>query len=49
MTWKDDMQEEDILAIGDSEIEDLDNDEINANEAGFLKGYMAEEEPEPSE
>ena len=42
MTWRDDL-EEDLLAIGDSEIEDLDNDEINANEAGFLKGYMEED------
>tara|TARA_Y100000310_G_scaffold345459_1_gene465222 strand:- start:9123 stop:9242 length:120 start_codon:yes stop_codon:yes gene_type:complete len=31
--------EEDLLSIGDLEIEELDNDEINANEAGFLKGY----------
>ena len=38
MTWKDE-DERDLLSIPDSEIEDLENDEINANEAGFLKGY----------
>jgi len=42
MTWRDDI-EEDLLTIGDSEIEELDNDEINANEAGFLKGYNEED------
>ena len=38
MTWKDDI-EDDMLAIRETEIEELDNDEINANEAAFLKGY----------
>jgi len=38
MTWTDEL-EEDALAIRDAEIEELENDEINANEAGFLKGY----------
>ncbi len=33
--------DEDSLAIAD--IEELDNDEINANEAGFLKGYFDDE------
>ncbi len=42
MTWKDDS-EEDLLAIADTDLEELDNDEINANEAGFLKGYFDEE------
>lgn len=41
MTWKDDI-EEDVLTIADTEIEELDNDEINANEAGFMKGYEEE-------
>jgi len=38
MTWKDDF-DDDSLLIRDTEIEELDNDELNANEAGFLKGY----------
>lgn len=42
MTWRDEI-EDDALAIADTEIEELDNDEINANEAGFLKGYFDEE------
>ncbi len=44
MTWNKDIGEEDALTIGDMEIEELDNDEINANEAGFLLGYEAEDE-----
>jgi len=43
MVWKDDV-EEDVLAIRETEIEELDNDEITANEAGFLEGYHASEE-----
>jgi len=39
MTWKDELNEEDGLTLPDIELEELDNDEINANEAGFLKGY----------
>ncbi len=42
MAWGEET-DEDALAIADSEIEELDNDEINANEAGFLKGYFDEE------
>ena len=38
MTWYDEL-EEDNLKISDGEIEDLENDEITANEAGFLEGY----------
>ena len=34
-----DVIEEDTLFISDAEIEELDNDEISATEAGFLKGY----------
>lgn len=41
MTWRDES-DEDALTIGETEIEDLDNDEIDANEAGFL-GYLDEE------
>ncbi len=42
MTWTEET-DEDSLAIVDSEIEDLDNDEIDANEAGFLQGYFDDE------
>lgn len=30
---------EDDLQFGDSEIEELDNDQLSGFEAGFLKGY----------
>ncbi len=42
MTFEEET-DEDALAIADTEIEELDNDEINANEAGFLKGYFDDE------
>jgi len=43
MTWDSEFEmEEDNLFVGSSEIEELDNDEIDAHEAGFLKGYMEE-------
>ena len=35
---------EDSLEIGDSEIEELENDELSVAEAGFLSGYAKEEE-----
>ena len=38
LVWDEEL-DEDALTIGESEIEDLDNDELKANEAGFLQGY----------
>ncbi|MBI2664548.1 hypothetical protein HYX10_04365 [Candidatus Woesearchaeota archaeon] len=38
MTWRDDV-DGDVLRIGAAEIEELDNDDLKANEAGFLQGY----------
>ena len=35
---------EDSLEIGISEVEDLENDELTSSEAGFLSGYLEEEE-----
>ncbi len=42
VTWIEET-DEDALAVSDFEVEELDNDEINANEAGFLNGYFDEE------
>ena len=42
MTYQDEIEED--LTIRETEIEELDNDEINANEAGFLKGYAEVDE-----
>lgn len=44
MAWDNEMDESDLLTIGNAEIEELDNDEIDAHEAAFLQGYNAEEE-----
>lgn len=43
MAWRDEV-EEDVLLISETEIEELDNDELSAKEAGFLKGYEAFDE-----
>ena len=43
VAWRDDT-EEDVLSISEAEIEELDNDELSANEAAFLEGYEAFDE-----
>ena len=37
--WHRDIPEFDGLEIADSELKDLENDELSAEEAGFLQGY----------
>lgn len=43
--WYSNFSEDtDRLGMLDAEIEDLENDELSAGEAAFIKGYVEEEE-----
>ncbi|MBI2581024.1 hypothetical protein HYV85_04430 [Candidatus Woesearchaeota archaeon] len=44
-SWYTDLGEDSLEMLA-SEIEDLENDELSAGEAGFLSGYHEEEEYE---
>ncbi|MBS3133248.1 hypothetical protein J4470_03930 [Candidatus Woesearchaeota archaeon] len=43
VVWKDDVEEE-LLSVREAEIEELDSDQLTANEAAFLEGYEAFDE-----
>ncbi|MBI2145357.1 hypothetical protein HYU18_03485 [Candidatus Woesearchaeota archaeon] len=41
--WHENITDDDSLEIITTEVEDLENDQLSASEAGFLQGYEEEE------